>query len=295
MAPHNDLARFHKLLSTNPRILLVCGAGLSASSGLPTFRGAGGLWRNHSAMALATPEAFERDPGLVWLFYGYRRHMSMRAVPNKAHRALAALGEKYENVFCVSQNVDNLLEKANYPSSKLRKIHGCLFGLKCTTDTCTWRSSNHTSDPLWPILAPASKEDVDPTKTLPLLDPNNPAPEIPHSSIPRCPECGDETDALQRPDIVWFGEFMDDRNIDDIQAWMDGGVDVVLSIGTSEQVSTAVGFLSDARGSGAVYVNVNLDAEMPWKLDELDEGDFAFGGDAAEILPRLFEPIIGEL
>ena len=77
-----------------------------------------------------------------------------------------------------------------------------------------------------------------------------------------------------------------------IDAWMDGGVDVVLSIGTSEAVSTAQGFLWDARNHGAVYVNVNIDAETPGKLRALDDGDFAFGGDAAVILPKLFAPIL---
>lgn len=101
--------------------------------------------------------------------------------------------------------------------------------------------------------------------------------------------------ALQRPDIVWFGERMDDRNVEDIEDWIEEGVDVVLSIGTSETVSTAAGFLGDARAQGAVYVNVNLDAEEDSRLDYLDEDDFAFGGDAAELLPRLFSPIIGEI
>jgi hypothetical protein len=104
--PHNDLNRFHRLLRTSPRIVAVCGAGLSASSGLPTFRGAGGLWRNHKATQLASPRAFKRDPGLVWLFYAYRRHMSMKAEPNAGHRALAALAKKYADFLCVSQNVD---------------------------------------------------------------------------------------------------------------------------------------------------------------------------------------------
>lgn len=103
---HSDLDRFHKLLRTNPRIVAVCGAGLSASSGLPTFRGAGGLWRNHQAMQLASPRAFKRDPGLVWLFYAYRRHMAMKAEPNEGHRTLAAVAEKYDDFLCVSQNVD---------------------------------------------------------------------------------------------------------------------------------------------------------------------------------------------
>ena len=105
--PHNSLSRFYALLATNPRILAVCGAGLSAPSGLPTFRGAGGLWRTHRAMDLATPEAFEADPGLVWLFYGYRRHVAMGAEPGEGHRALAGMAEKYPDFLCVSQNVDS--------------------------------------------------------------------------------------------------------------------------------------------------------------------------------------------
>lgn len=105
--PHNDLARFHALLARNPRIMAVCGAGLSASSGLPTFRGAGGLWRNHRSMDLASPEAFARDPGLVWLFYAYRRHMTMGAEPGAGHKALARIAEKHGDFLCVSQNVDS--------------------------------------------------------------------------------------------------------------------------------------------------------------------------------------------
>ena len=76
MAPPKDydsIPAFHEKLRSSKRILAVCGAGLSAASGLPTFRGAGGLWRNHDATQLATPEAFTDDPGLVWLFYAYVR------------------------------------------------------------------------------------------------------------------------------------------------------------------------------------------------------------------------------
>jgi NAD-dependent SIR2 family protein deacetylase len=83
MAPnpdYNNLAAFHAKLARSRRILAVCGAGLSASSGLATFRGAGGLWRNYKATALGSPEAFEKDSGLVWMFYAYvRRSQSMRA------------------------------------------------------------------------------------------------------------------------------------------------------------------------------------------------------------------------
>ena len=81
-----DLTSFSEHLKKSNRILALCGAGLSAASGLPTFRGAGGLWRNNDATELATPEAFELNAGLVWQFYGYRRHMALQASPNPFSR-----------------------------------------------------------------------------------------------------------------------------------------------------------------------------------------------------------------
>lgn len=102
-----DLDSFHAHITSSKRVLALLGAGLSASSGLPTFRGAGGLWRTHDAMDLATPEAFEENPGLVWQFYSYRRHMALKAKPNPAHFALAELSRKMEEGFqTLSQNVD---------------------------------------------------------------------------------------------------------------------------------------------------------------------------------------------
>lgn len=104
-----SISDFQALLSSSTRILALCGAGLSASSGLDTFRGAGGMWRNHDAMSLATPEAFRKDPGLVWLFYSYRRHKALEAKPNKAHSALAELARRKEGFVCLTQNVDGEL------------------------------------------------------------------------------------------------------------------------------------------------------------------------------------------
>jgi len=101
-----DLESFSTHLQSSQRILALLGAGLSASSGLPTFRGAGGLWRSHDAMSLATPEAFDADPGLVWQFYSYRRHMALAAKPNRAHYALAELARRKEGFATLSQNVD---------------------------------------------------------------------------------------------------------------------------------------------------------------------------------------------
>ena len=106
VVPAADLKSFQEHLAKSKRILAVLGAGLSASSGLPTFRGAGGLWRTHDATALATPEAFTHDPGLVWQFYNYRRHMALGVKPNKAHYALAELARRKDDFITVSQNVD---------------------------------------------------------------------------------------------------------------------------------------------------------------------------------------------
>ena len=102
----DQLESFQQHLNKSTRILALLGAGLSASSGLPTFRGAGGMWRTHDATSLATPGAFDRDPGLVWQFYSYRRHMALKAKPNPAHYALAELARKKSEFITLSQNVD---------------------------------------------------------------------------------------------------------------------------------------------------------------------------------------------
>jgi hypothetical protein len=105
--PKADIESFQAHLAKSTKVLALLGAGLSASSGLPTFRGAGGLWRTHTATVLATPEAFEENPGLVWQFYSYRRHMALKAQPNPAHYALAELAKKMGDGFqTLSQNVD---------------------------------------------------------------------------------------------------------------------------------------------------------------------------------------------
>jgi NAD+-dependent protein deacetylase sirtuin 5 len=105
-ALETQIESFKKHLESSDSILALLGAGLSAASGLPTFRGAGGMWKNHEATSLATEEAFEEDPGLVWQFYSHRRHMALKAEPNPAHFALAELAKRKKNFITLSQNVD---------------------------------------------------------------------------------------------------------------------------------------------------------------------------------------------
>ncbi|KAL9072995.1 MAG: hypothetical protein Q9161_003217 [Pseudevernia consocians] len=103
---------FVEHLKSSTRILALFGAGLSAASGVPTFRGAGGFWREHDATELATPAAFNRDPSFAWQFYNYRRHIALKATPNRAHIALAKLAEKKPQFLAISQNIDNPLVPA---------------------------------------------------------------------------------------------------------------------------------------------------------------------------------------
>lgn len=292
MAPYNDVAAFHELLQSSHRILALCGAGLSAASGLPTFRGAGGYWRNHDATKLATLRAFNTDPGLVWLFYGYRRHMSLNAEPNNGHKALAELAKKNKHFLCLTQNVDNLSQRADHPPEQLRTLHGSLFDIKCSNESCTWIQRGNFDDPFCSVLAPAS-EDAPPGETLPLLDPYHRIKHISEEELPTCPQC---QTGLQRPGVVWFGEQLDFDMISEIRTWLfTGGVDIMLVVGTSAVVSPAAGYIDQARMRGAKIVHVNPDAESPEELAKLQEGDFAFAQDAAEYLPLLLEPVIGKL
>lgn len=111
-------------------VAVLTGAGVSAESGIPTFRGAGGLWRQFRAEELATPEAFERDPRLVWEWYDWRRGLIAAAQPNPAHHALAELERAKPNFALLTQNVDGLHDRAG--SRQILKLHGDIWTLRCT-------------------------------------------------------------------------------------------------------------------------------------------------------------------
>jgi NAD+-dependent protein deacetylase sirtuin 5 len=307
---HNNVAAFHDLLrrittaSTTgtggprpARILALCGAGLSAASGLATFRGStAALWHTRDPMKLATPEAFAADPGLVWRFYAYRRHTALGAQPNAGHHALAALANSLpEGSFvCLTQNVDGLSPRANHPSGSLRKLHGSLFDLRCVgadhkgRARCDYVVQDDFSDPLCPALSTASTG-VDETAT---ASSGADLPHIPVSELPKCPQCH----SLLRPAVVWFGEALDPVLMAGIDKWVAADtIDLMLVIGTSAEVYPAAGYIEEARRAGAVVATINLDAESTEGLAALDPGDFAFGGSAADLLPVLLEPVIGKL
>lgn len=110
-------------------LFVMTGAGVSADSGVPTFRGADGLWNNYSARDLATPEAFRRDPALVWSWYRWRQRIILEAQPNAAHRALVSLEERAGRFLLLTQNVDNLHSRAG--SRRVLELHGNIFRAQC--------------------------------------------------------------------------------------------------------------------------------------------------------------------
>jgi hypothetical protein len=127
--PGSDAKEFGEVLKSSKRVVALCGAGLSAASGLDTFRGAGGMWRNHQATTLATPEAFERDPGLVWLFYSYRRHKALQAKPNAGHFSLMELSKKMPGFITLTQNVVSYhFLVVLFPTSHVLRV---VYSLRC--------------------------------------------------------------------------------------------------------------------------------------------------------------------
>ncbi|KAI1393127.1 DHS-like NAD/FAD-binding domain-containing protein [Hypoxylon trugodes] len=288
MAAKTSIDEFKNLLNSSNRILALCGAGLSAASGLPTFRGAGGLWRNYDPTSLATPKAFQRDPVLVWFFYAWRRHLALKAKPNRGHYALAELAKKKDNFLCLTQNVDGLSPRAGHPESKLRLLHGSLLDNKCFNE-CGYIDRNNLSDPVCPALAPAA-EDYPSHQTLPLLDPNVPVPSVKTEDIPHCPNC---KTGLLRPGVVWFTESLDGEMLSEVNDWVDQErIDIMLVVGTAASVYPAAGYTFKARDKGAIVVVVNPDADSSRGLTPRD---FFFQGDASEILPQLFEGVIGKM
>jgi len=153
-----DFASFSTHLQSSRRILVICGAGLSASSGMATFRGAGGLWRTHSAKDLATPEAFARDPALVWQWTADRRRAAMTAKPNAGHEALTKLAmERGQDMLTVTMNIDGLSERASHPRSYLSVLYGTLGAVKCTI--CPYRGFNF-QEPIVPALSATAPPDT---------------------------------------------------------------------------------------------------------------------------------------
>lgn len=142
----NELERAAERLATAQHVVVLTGAGVSAESGIPTFRGTGGLWKGRDPMSLATPEAFAADPALVWEFYNWRRGIVADAEPNPAHRALVALAGLVPRLTLITQNVDRLHQRAG--SRDVIELHGNLCEVRCSR--CD-RTEDRGLEPLPPL------------------------------------------------------------------------------------------------------------------------------------------------
>ena len=211
------------------RVTILTGAGVSAASGVPTFRGSGGLWRQFRAEDLATPGAFSRDPALVWEWYAWRRELIAACKPNQAHDVIARWSKAFERCTVITQNVDDLHVQAG--TANLLRIHGSLWELSC------WRGCGR---PPW-------RDESVPLTTLP----------------PSCSACG----GLARPGVVWFGESLPARELDAAAAACD--CDVFLTIGTSAVVHPAAGLVYEAKRRGAFTAELNVEATPASNVVEL--------------------------
>ncbi|MFB1488440.1 MULTISPECIES: NAD-dependent deacetylase [unclassified Thiocapsa] len=230
-------------------LLVLTGAGVSQESGIPTFRDAlNGLWGRFDPARLATPEAFDADPALVWGWYAWRRAQVLLCKPNPAHRAIAALADRVPRLTLVTQNVDGLHQRAGSPD--VLELHGSLHRPYC-------RDCGH----------PHALSECTPD----LASEGFPLPP------PRCECCGGPV----RPGVVWFGEALP-GDVWDTAETAAKDCDLVLVVGTSALVYPAAVLPLTALEHGAGLVQINPDVT---DLDDL--ATFRIRGTAARFLPEL--------
>ncbi len=235
------------------RLLVLTGAGVSAESGVPTFRDANGLWENHPVEQVATPEGFRADPGLVWRFYSERRRKSRGVAPNPGHLALAEAERRLGDRFLlVTQNIDGLHQRAG--SVRVVEMHGSLFETRCF----------HCGRPEFEDHSEHGPAD-----------------------LPVCEECAARgRKGLLRPAVVWFGEMLDHERMRRIESFLElrSGRLVFLAVGTSGVVYPAAGLVLQVRAARGETWLVNI--EPPENRGAFDH---FVQGPSGQVLPDLFE------
>ncbi|MCH8023919.1 MAG: NAD-dependent deacylase [Candidatus Marinimicrobia bacterium] len=225
-------------------IVFFTGAGMSAESGIPTYRGKGGIWTKYHWEQVACEEAFRRDPEKVLTFHRERRLEVAACRPNSGHRIIAALEQQHPRVTVVTQNIDGLHGLAG--SGRVIELHGSLWRLRCPRDGQRLE-----------------------------IKPGNDYPD-------RC-ECG----AWLRPDIVWFGDNLD-QDVINLAMESLAECDLFVSVGTSGTVWPAAGLPQIARRNGAYSLEINPEASENSRLY-----DQAYRAPATQVLPRLFPSVTG--
>jgi NAD-dependent deacetylase len=213
------LNRAAELLRPARRVAVLTGAGVSAESGVATFRGPAGLWEGHRVEDVATPGGFASDPAMVWRFYNQRRARLRDVQPNPGHRALAALEHRWgsHRFTLITQNIDGLHQVAG--SRHVLELHGRLSRVRCTS--CDYREDR----------------------------PGHDLPDLPH-----CPRC----EELLRPDVVWFEEMLPHLVWREAQEQTEA-CECFLVVGSSAVVFPAAGLIGTARSAGAAVLEFNLE------------------------------------
>lgn len=210
-------------------LLVLTGAGVSQESGIPTFRGKNGLWRNYDASQLATPYAFERDPKLVWEWYNWRRSIILNASPNSAHYGIKRLEEILPDFLLVTQNIDNLHREAG--SEKMVELHGNIFRTRCTgCGKIEFEKKLFREEELPPV----------------------------------CKWCGN----LLRPDVVWFGEPLDPLVISKVMEFASL-CSAILVVGTSAVVYPAASIPYYVKEKGGKVFEINLEPTPLSKIADI--------------------------
>jgi len=209
------------VLDDTTHLLVLTGAGISAESGVPTFRDANGLWNSHRFEDLASPEGFAADPLLVWKFYSQRRRGLDNVKPNAAHHTLVDVEQRLGDRFLlVTQNVDGLHAAAG--SRRMVEMHGNIMRTKCSG-----------------------------CRRVPFDD------RASHDALPPCDACGEPL----RPDVVWFGEAIPPHALQAIDGFLNRGTNLVfLAVGTSGVVYPAAGLVDVVRRAGGASWLVNAEA-----------------------------------
>lgn len=232
-------------IKASSRVVVMTGAGISQESGVPTFRGKEGLWKQYRAEQLATLEAFQRDPELVWQWYDWRRGLIKPLDPNPGHYALVELEKRVQDFSLVTQNVDGLHRVAG--SSNPIEMHGTIWRVRCME--CNQASENR---------------------------------DVPIMILPSCQACG----GLLRPDVVWFGEALDEKILRTIYTSLQKA-QLMLIVGTSAVVQPAASFgLVAKRTAGAFVIELNRS-----KTAQSSFFDLSIQGKAGELLPQLLDYI----
>lgn len=265
--PSTKMSKFRKFVEEAKRIVILTGAGVSAESGIPTFRGAGGFWRTYQAQDLASPKAFHRSPSLVWEFYHYRRELVLTKKPNKAHIAIANYEKALEGnpdrtLTVITQNIDNMHQAAG--SKNVVELHGNLFKTKCLKcGDVAWNADS----PICPALKDRGCPDPDYKNLVP----------IPEKDLPRCkkPKC----DGLLRPFVVWFGEGLDPKVLQKVDQILQD-CDCCLVIGTSSVVYPAAMFAPQLAKRGVCVGEFNIEASAATNAFQ-----FYFEGPCSKTVP----------